>query len=173
MTNSQHSKASWIDAGFSALISGGALALRAEPLAKTLGTTKGSFYWHFADVPTFHIAMIDHWRNDALTKIVTQLSESGTPESRLRVFGEQILSDPSDQAMRAWSQSHPYLANTIEQVDEQRLIYVSTLLTSLGVSNPAFSLACYGALIGSKTVQSDTTPLEAFTALIDLILALK
>ena len=39
----------WIAAAFDALAEGGIDAVRVEPLAKALGITKGSFYWHFAD----------------------------------------------------------------------------------------------------------------------------
>lgn len=173
MANNRHSKLTWINAGLSALVADGSNALRAEPLAKQLGTTKGSFYWHFADVPAFHIAVIDSWRNCVLSEIVTQLSTDGTPENRLRAFGEQILGEPIDPAIRAWSKSNTHAANAIGQIDEQRLTYISTLLGSLGIANPAFALACYGTLIGGPTIQSDTTTQQAFTAMIDLILALK
>ncbi|MEH6751885.1 MAG: TetR family transcriptional regulator, partial [Paracoccaceae bacterium] len=36
-------------AGLAALAEAGPVALKAEPMARRLGTTKGSFYWHFAD----------------------------------------------------------------------------------------------------------------------------
>lgn len=173
MTNKQHSKISWIKAGLSALKDGNPSALRAEPLAKHLGTTKGSFYWHFADVPTYHDAVIDSWRNDVLNEIVAQLSANGTPQQRLHAFGAQILSDQVDPAMRTWAKSHAHARHTITQIDEQRLTYISTLLASFGVANPAFALACYGTLIGGTAIKTDIRPMQAFTALIDLILALK
>lgn len=173
MERKQHSKSSWIDAGLSTLIKHGAQALRAEPLAKMLGTTKGSFYWHFSDVPTFQTAVIDSWRNDTLTGIVSHLSASGSSEQRLRAFGEQILDDFADPAMRAWGKSNPHAADAIEQIDEQRITYISTLLANLGFANPAFALACYSALIGAPTIRSKATSQDAFTALVDLVLALK
>ena len=40
-------------AGFRALARSGARALRAEALARDLDTTKGSFYWHFKDLPDY------------------------------------------------------------------------------------------------------------------------
>ena len=53
---------SWIDAGLRALVAEGPTALAAEPLARQLGTTKGSFYWHFKDVPDFQKAVIRDWQ---------------------------------------------------------------------------------------------------------------
>ena len=39
----------WEDAALAALGRGGLASVAVEPLAVALGTTKGSFYWHFAD----------------------------------------------------------------------------------------------------------------------------
>ena len=173
MNAKRHSKSSWIDAGYNVLVSDGAAALRAEPMAKQLKTTKGSFYWHFADVPAFHQALVENWRNEALNNIITQLSLSGSPENRLRAFGQQICADTVGPAMRAWGTSNPMAAQAVMQIDKQHLKYISTLLTNLGVGNPAFALACYSTLVGAPTIQSSNTAEQAFTALIDLILALK
>ena len=53
--------AAWIAAAFDALADGGIDAVRVEPLAKALGITKGSFYWHFADRRALLDAMLDAW----------------------------------------------------------------------------------------------------------------
>ena len=39
----------WLDAAFDAVVDGGFDQLRVVALAQTLGVTRGSFYWHFAD----------------------------------------------------------------------------------------------------------------------------
>ena len=53
--------AAWVAAAFDALADGGIDAVRVEPLAKALGITKGSFYWHFADRRALLDAMLDAW----------------------------------------------------------------------------------------------------------------
>src|SRR5882724_4708075 len=55
----QLSAKDWLDQGLKALARDGFTALKAEPLAKALGVSRGSFYWHFADVEAFHGATID------------------------------------------------------------------------------------------------------------------
>ena len=39
----------WIEEALRALAAGGPDAVRIEPLAKSLGVTRGGFYWHFED----------------------------------------------------------------------------------------------------------------------------
>src|ERR1700751_2206294 len=51
----------WIQAGFAILADGGPNALRIDRLCERLGVTKGSFYWHFADLATYRTALIGAW----------------------------------------------------------------------------------------------------------------
>ncbi len=51
----------WIQAGFAILAEGGPNALRLDRLCEHLDVTKGSFYWHFADLPTYRAALIEAW----------------------------------------------------------------------------------------------------------------
>ena len=61
----QLSAKDWLDQGLRTLAENGFTALKAEPLAKAMGGSRGSFYWHFADVGAFHAAVLDHWRDVA------------------------------------------------------------------------------------------------------------
>ena len=47
----------WIQAGFAILADGGPNALRVDRLCERLGVTKGSFYWHFADLAAYRDAL--------------------------------------------------------------------------------------------------------------------
>ncbi|MEP2639326.1 MULTISPECIES: TetR/AcrR family transcriptional regulator [Rhodobacterales] len=163
----------WIDAGLDALVAHGPVALAAEPLARGLGATKGSFYWHFKDVPALHDAVVRDWQSRALSQIAEALSQTGNVEKRLRAFGKQFLSDRQDPAFRAWAQSAPVVARAVGDVDAERLTYLVNLLAHLGVTNPAFAQSCLGALIGLPQIQGKTKPAQAFETMIDLVLALK
>ena len=56
----QLSARDWLDQGLKALAARGFTALKAEPLAKAMGVSRGSFYWHLADVDAFHAAILRH-----------------------------------------------------------------------------------------------------------------
>lgn len=173
MKRQRLSRKSWIDAGLKALIKKGPGALAAEPLARDLGTTKGSFYWHFKDVPDFQKAVIQQWQSNAFANVVEALSEAGSPEERLRRFGRQVVTNRQDCAMRTWARTDKSAAKAVSQVDAERLTYVANLLSQLGVGNEDFARSCLGALIGLPELGSKTSAFASFEALVDLVLALK
>src|SRR5262249_32384697 len=51
----------WEDAALEALGSSGLAAVNVQSLARTLGVTKGSFYWHFADREALLKATLARW----------------------------------------------------------------------------------------------------------------
>jgi len=172
MSNSRLSPEKWIDAGFEALSAFGPTALAAEPLARHLGTTKGSFYWHFKDVPAYHAALLRQWHSQALAEVVARLSDDGPPDARLRSFGRGILNSPNEAALRLWAQSDPIVAASLAEVDAERATYLDHLLRQLDLRNPAFGQAVLAALIGLPQLQTQADTIAAFDALIDTIVAL-
>lgn len=172
MTSTRLSPEKWISAGFEALCADGPAALAAEPMARRLGTTKGSFYWHFKDVPAYHAALIRHWHAHALTDVMSQLETTGPPEMRLRAFGHSILRDPSEGALRAWAQTAKIVAASMAEVDAERLTYIQHLLNQFNLRNPAFATAILGTLTGLPQINSATDVHEAFDALLDTVIAL-
>src|SRR4249920_4254226 len=69
----QLSARDWLDQGLKALAKSGFTALKAEPLAKAMGVSRGSFYWHFADIGAFHAAILKHWREVAAERVIADL----------------------------------------------------------------------------------------------------
>ncbi|MEM6887490.1 MAG: TetR/AcrR family transcriptional regulator [Pseudomonadota bacterium] len=173
MTRKRLSRQNWIDTGLDTLASAGPGALAAEPLARKLNTTKGSFYWHFKDVPAFHEALIKDWQGRAFASVVAALSEDGNAEHRLRRFGDLMRSDEQDSAFRAWARADASVAHAVAQVDAERLTYLENLLKQLGLSNPEFAQSCLGALIGLPQIGGKTSPDRAFETMVDLVVALK
>src|SRR3954467_14580166 len=86
----QLSARDWLDAGLKALARDGFTALKADPLAKAMGVSRGSFYWHFADLGAFHAALLKRWREIAAEKIIADVeTDSEEPLKALlrRTFG--------------------------------------------------------------------------------------
>ena len=166
--------ATWIEAGLEQLAAEGPQALRAEPLARHLKTTKGSFYWHFKDVPAFHDAVLAHWKDGALGAAAALKDAEGSEAERLIQLGQAVQSDSADAALRAWGQSNPLVAQTVADVDAARMAYLGQLMSDMGTSNDDFAKAAYGALVGLRQMKMDDgDALVAYASLIDLVLALQ
>ena len=173
MGQARLSRNDWLSAGLEALRQDGPQALAAEPMARRIGTTKGSFYWHFKDVPDYHALLLEAWRGSALRRLSDQIGRSAPAETRLRAFGEAILDDPTEMRLRIWAQNHPPVAAALAEVDAERLTYLTLLLRELGFGNAGFARALQAALVGLPQLAADPARRhETLDTLIDTVLAL-
>lgn len=119
--------AKWIEAGLQALAAGGPQAVRIDPLAKTLGATRGSFYWHFADRGALLEAMLDAWERMSIDEVIEQVEgEGGDARARVRLAGALTFSDelvPIDLAVRDWARHDTAVAERLRRVDNRRMEY--------------------------------------------------
>jgi AcrR family transcriptional regulator len=132
--------AAWIEAAFDALAEGGIEAVRVDPLAKRLGVTRGSFYWHFADRPALYTAMLKEWRKRQSYRVATRIEQQTTaPDERLR----QTLALPSagprakraaaiELSIRLWARRDVEAAKAVRHIDRVRLDYYAKLYGELG-----------------------------------------
>lgn len=166
--------AAWINAGLAQLASVGPSALRAEPLARHLKTTKGSFYWHFKDVPTYQAAVLEQWKASALASLDDVSQADGTPAEKLIQLGQAVQGDPVDAALRSWGQADTNVQQTLADVDAARMATLTKLMKDMGNNSKEFATAAYGSLVGLRQMQMDDgEALLAFAALIDLALSVK
>lgn len=176
-------KDDWLKAGFRALTDQGPSGLKAEPVARRLNTTKGSFYWHFRDIGHFRTAMLDHWEQRALTDMTVLLEDEQPIPKRLRrlekIAANAAWSDfgggPVEPAIRAWSRADPMVARAVQRVDAQRLDYLTAMLSEIGLTNPDFARIIYGGLIGLEDLSSrDDQDIQGpMGTLIDIVLTLE
>ena len=152
----------WIKCAFRALGAAGVQAIRAERLARVLGVSKGSFYWHFADVPALQAAMLEHWEAFATEQIIIDANAGGADGRgrlvRLVDIVTSELSDPygglaAEAALRDWARHDPLVLVSLNRVDARRLSYVAGLFGQAGLDPPAAARAArlyYTGLIGAE-----------------------
>ncbi len=178
------SQLDWIQAGFRALTRGGHTAIKAEVIAKELKVSKGSFYWHFDNLPTFKNIMLQHWivAGTESIKIVVEDRETD-PRDQLRLLIKTITSDINvpyggllaEAAIRDWARFDSEVVQIVRQVDQSRLKYLSTLFRDAGASTIAsrqYAILIYGALIGLEYLSCEKlAKLKSdLSALLDLLL---
>jgi AcrR family transcriptional regulator len=130
----QLSARDWLDQGLKTLKESGFTALKAEPLAKAMGVSRGSFYWHFADVGAFHAALLRRWREIMTEQIIANLEQSAEGEIRInallrRAFGDRLT---LEVAVRTWATLDPAARAAVQAIDRRRLSYIESLLTASG-----------------------------------------
>jgi AcrR family transcriptional regulator len=132
----QLSAKDWLDQGLKTLAERGFTALKAEPLAKAMGVSRGSFYWHFADIGAFHAAILKRWREVAAEQIIADVEAASDNHNSMplllrRVFGEKLA---LENAVRTWAAIDPLARSAVQAIDRRRLGYVEGLLRASGVS---------------------------------------
>ncbi len=171
MTRKRLSQDDWIVAGLKALSERGTPALQVEPLARELGTTKGSFYWHFKDLSAFHAALSQEWKRRAAEALVKALESSGGEAQRLLRIGAAI---EGEAQMRGWARQNGEASAQLAEIDGLRLDATSAILRDFDISNPDIARALYAASVGMDALPgSARASAKAMSTLVDLVLALR
>jgi AcrR family transcriptional regulator len=126
----------WIDFALTTLAHEGFEALKADVLARKLGVSRGSFYWHFTDLGTFHTRVIEHWRERATEAIIADLEKYDPGEERLetlvrRGFGHDGV---LEIRMRAWADNNAEAARVVNDIDRRRRDYIEQMLVQAGIA---------------------------------------
>ncbi|MFI7668523.1 TetR/AcrR family transcriptional regulator [Nocardia sp. NPDC049526] len=127
----------WAQAALDALAEGGLAAVAVEPIAKRLGTTKGSFYWHFKDRATLVEAALARWEQRSTDDVIAEIAIETDPAERLHRLFAQVIDYAAighiELALLA-SADQPSVAATLRRVADRRIEYVAELLRELGLT---------------------------------------
>jgi len=133
--------ADWVKAAGRRLALGGSEAVAIEPLARDMGVTKGSFYWHFRDRPALLQALIADWEGRATAPLLDRLKRmGGEVAERLAALVATVAAEGGgslDPAMRAWARTDLGAATSVGRVDAARLAYIAGEFRALGFTPAA------------------------------------
>ena len=159
------SKEDWLFAGFRALCDGGPVAIRAEAIARELETTKGSFYWHFADMPAFQRKMLLFWQTKATTELIQALRLlEHDPAGQLYRLIDLMIESHSDiyggfraePSIRHWSMVWDEAGAAVKMVDGLRLAWLRERFEKIGQSSEMARLNAanyYALVLGLEQLQ--------------------
>lgn len=166
-------RADWVLAGFQALLERGPDAVRVEPIARALGATKGSFYWHFKDLRALHAAMLDGWERLAATQVTTAVRQSDLPpREQVFLLADRVSTLPEvevggqaiEPAIRDWGRVDPLARDVLARADRKRLEDLRGFLGDAGLGEAAAEQGAtlfYAALIGLEALRATTgTPMR-------------
>jgi AcrR family transcriptional regulator len=156
-------RSSWIDEGLRALGSGGPDAVRIEPLAKSLGVTRGGFYWHFDHRQALMEEILDGWEHRGVDDVIEEVERDGG-DARARLRRLSVLATATDEplridlAVRDWARRDPAVAERLRRVDNRRMEYLRSLFGALAGDPEEVEARCllfYSLWIGSHFIAAD------------------
>ncbi|MGD0955242.1 MAG: TetR/AcrR family transcriptional regulator [Candidatus Acidiferrales bacterium] len=138
----------WIKAAFARLSDLGVEAVRVEVLARDLGVSKGSFYWHFRNRIDLLDRMLASWEDEELHSI--DPDEDSSAATRWARF-VQGTADPNrirvEVAVRAWARRDERVARAVAIVERRRSAVIANVLRDVGFARPAAELWSQVALL--------------------------
>lgn len=148
----------WARAALELIAEQGVNALAVEPLARRLGVTKGSFYWHYPTRDALLQAALEHWQREELDALDRMLNASieGMPDARERLRALIKLVSFEANVHAVYSQllkamDHPIVAPIIENASLRRIAYLDRAFRQAGLSPADAGLRArlaYSAYIG-------------------------
>ena len=124
----------WLETGLQLLSNSGEQALTVERLCKATSRTKGSFYHHFQDRDRFVDALLEYWQSKYTDKIITAVERLKDPIAQRRELDRLAanVDNQLERVIRNWSAVDERVRQIIRQVDEQRINYLTNLISNLG-----------------------------------------
>ena len=115
----------WIQAGYAILAEEGIKALKIDRLCSRLGVTKGSFYWHFTDMPAIARRSSTAW-GDLRDEERRHFGASPTRHrgERLSQMMTTLVSTRHwtlERAMREWARTDEAVAASVRAADRRVL----------------------------------------------------
>ncbi|WP_157928926.1 TetR/AcrR family transcriptional regulator [Pararhizobium haloflavum] len=141
-TSQRISDEAWIAAALRHLADANVDDIRVEELARDIGVTKGSFYWHFRNRQHLLERVLEHWMDRAtvqVTRWARAHAEGGT-ERLVKLLSLPATTPPEKKgadielAIRSWARRDPLARKTVDQVDEVRAAFFIELMAEAGIT---------------------------------------
>ena len=155
----------WTGAALEAIAEGGLAAVTVEGLARRLGATKGSFYWHFDNRDALIEATLAAWEAGETVEVAKMLAPLTDAASRLRVLLRAALDDRPGARVEAGllaDSNVPVVRASLERATRARTDYLCQLFERIGVEDPrdraTTGFAIYLGLLHMRRAGDSSTP---------------
>jgi AcrR family transcriptional regulator len=126
----------WAEAALDVIAEQGIAALAVESLARRLGVTKGSFYWHFASREALLEAALKRWETRDLEGLAREADRIADPRERLvdlfrRTSREMRTHVIYSALLKALD--HPAVRPVMQRLSQRRIQYLALAFRALGL----------------------------------------
>ncbi|MES1951987.1 transcriptional regulator transcription regulator protein [Salinisphaera sp. S4-8] len=164
MTKSQKvmlSAQDWAEAALDAIGRRGVEGVAVEPIARELGVTKGSFYWHFPNREALLVAALQRWEARETDEVLDRVQQETDPRARVkRLITEVNTSKKASRIYSALSSATKpaFVRDYVERVSKRRLDFIIDSYAALGLSADnarRWALMTFSVFLGSLQIRRD------------------
>jgi AcrR family transcriptional regulator len=126
----------WAQGALDLIAEQGVAAVAVEPLARRLGVTKGSFYWHFPSRDALLQAALERWELVEQETVFGSVEAVPDPRERLRALFQVVAHEARSHIIYSEllkALDHPTVKPVIERVSGRRLDYLTASLRQAGL----------------------------------------
>jgi AcrR family transcriptional regulator len=126
----------WEDAALTLISEQGVGALAVEALARQLGVTKGSFYWHFRTREALLQAALERWEQYGEREIISQIEAIPDPRERLPELFRRVAHELQPHRVYAAllkALDHPLVVPVMARVSKRRTEFLHTAYKQAGM----------------------------------------
>jgi AcrR family transcriptional regulator len=155
----------WQEAALDAFAYGGLRAASIPSIARTLGVTKGSFYWHFGSLDDLIAGALAKWEKDDRETLET-LEQLPDPHERLReIFSQSMeLRRPQALFVALSGSGVTVVEKALARMSENRLRVLNKAYRDLGFDAPSArerALLVYSAYVGALYLRTQSAVLDS------------
>jgi len=126
----------WANAALDVIAEESVAAVAVEPLARRLGVTKGSFYWHFPSREALLAAALERWEAMEQETVFGKLEGVSEPRERLKALFQLVAHELKPH--RIYSEllkalDHPVVQPVLARVSQRRMDYLAASLRQAGL----------------------------------------
>lgn len=180
-TRNRLSAADWEHQALEMIAEEGVRAFAVEPLARRMGITKGSFYWHFPNREALLDQALASWEKHDARNLNMSLGEIEDPRERLKSFfrrvGRERLTHHVFSALCA-AADHPQVEPVLERVANRRMKHIARAFAELGMAEDEAenrARLTYSVYLGflqlQRQHQTPSLSSQAFEAYIEHVIA--
>lgn len=144
----------WLNAALDEIAGHGVHALAVEPLARRLGVTKGSFYWHFENRDALLKGAMELWERQEQETLFDVIEPIADPRERLRRLFMRVSEELRTHIIYGEllkSLDHTLVKPIMTRVVKRRLDFLARAFRQIGMERQAAqhrALLCYSVYAG-------------------------
>jgi AcrR family transcriptional regulator len=130
------SAADWEQAALDVVAEQGVAAVTVESLARQLGVTKGSFYWHFRTREALLNAALERWEQYGEREVLGQIEQITDPRKRLPELFRRVAHELQPHRVYAAllkALDHPQVVPVMARVSQRRMEFLTTAYREAGL----------------------------------------